>query len=99
MSPVYGPGGATWVLDSATRLHNALDRIYRLGVSLPDAPLARFETATSGMPRTPEVERLVVQRVGQEIGRAHVCTPVTNAHLVCRLLLVYNTPPYTNSVK
>src|SRR3546814_3351189 len=24
---------------------------------------------------------------GFEIGRAHVCTPVTNAHLVCRLLL------------
>src|SRR3546814_9202444 len=24
---------------------------------------------------------------GVEIGRAHVCTPVTNAHLVCRLLL------------
>src|SRR3546814_3175857 len=24
--------------------------------------------------------------IGQ-IGRAHVCTPVTNAHLVCRLLL------------
>src|SRR3546814_5213339 len=23
-----------------------------------------------------------------QIGRAHVCTPVTNAHLVCRLLLV-----------
>src|SRR3546814_1757396 len=22
-----------------------------------------------------------------EIGRAHACTPVTNAHLVCRLLL------------
>src|SRR3546814_2236224 len=22
-----------------------------------------------------------------EIGRAHVCTPVTNAHLVCRLLV------------
>src|SRR3546814_10064088 len=22
-----------------------------------------------------------------EIGRAHVCTPVTNAHLVCRLLI------------
>src|SRR3546814_6503302 len=25
--------------------------------------------------------------MGLEIGRAHVCTPVTNAHLVCRLLL------------
>src|SRR3546814_3565065 len=23
----------------------------------------------------------------RKIGRAHVCTPVTNAHLVCRLLL------------
>src|SRR3546814_3104043 len=23
----------------------------------------------------------------QQIGRAHVCTPVTNAHLVCRLLI------------
>src|SRR3546814_4925935 len=28
--------------------------------------------------------------VGQ-IGRAHVCTPVTNAHLVCRLLLAHST--------
>src|SRR3546814_5748544 len=25
------------------------------------------------------------------IGRAHVCTPVTNAHLVCRLLLQTKT--------
>src|SRR3546814_9437555 len=25
--------------------------------------------------------------VTDQIGRAHVCTPVTNAHLVCRLLL------------
>src|SRR3546814_6315705 len=39
-----------------------------------------------------DVRRLieqVVNRFGRidEIGRAHVCTPVTNAHLVCRLLL------------
>src|SRR3546814_8579053 len=25
--------------------------------------------------------------IWRQIGRAHVCTPVTNAHLVCRLLL------------
>src|SRR3546814_3901699 len=25
--------------------------------------------------------------IAQEIGRAHVCTPVTPAHLVCRVLL------------
>src|SRR3546814_9668999 len=28
-----------------------------------------------------------VQHGMEEIGSAHVCTPVTNAHLVCRLLL------------
>src|SRR3546814_5112300 len=31
--------------------------------------------------------RLYADQVVREIGRAHVCTPVTNAHLVCRLLL------------
>src|SRR3546814_5314190 len=36
----------------------------------------------AGKPRGP--------RHGQ-IGRAHVCTPVTNAHLVCRLLLEKKT--------
>src|SRR3546814_8858563 len=30
---------------------------------------------------------LALDLVIDEIGRAHVCTPVTNAHLVCRLLL------------
>src|SRR3546814_1971854 len=30
-----------------------------------------------------------------EIGRAHVCTPVTNAHLVCRLLLETKQPNKT----
>src|SRR3546814_7816331 len=31
------------------------------------------------------------RRAVGEIGRAHVCTPVTNAHLVCRLLLEKKT--------
>src|SRR3546814_7922031 len=30
-----------------------------------------------------------------QIASAHVCTPVTNAHLVCRLLLQHNNPPPT----
>src|SRR3546814_5875106 len=30
-----------------------------------------------------------------EIGRAHVCTPVTNAHLVCRILLEQKKKPHT----
>src|SRR3546814_9068690 len=31
--------------------------------------------------------RGIKPKVAQEIGRAHVCNPVTNAHLVCRPLL------------
>src|SRR3546814_6014676 len=33
------------------------------------------------------LDRLLSTALPHEIGRAHVCTPVTNAHLVCRLLL------------
>src|SRR3546814_8143978 len=30
---------------------------------------------------------LPLKEISREIGRAHVCTPVTNAHIVCPLLL------------
>ncbi len=50
-------------------LHDALDRTYRLGVSLPDAPLKEFLARTKSAPRTTEAERLVIQRVGQDIFR------------------------------
>src|SRR3546814_5768752 len=32
-------------------------------------------------------EAMMIEPRKQETGRAHVCTPVTNANLVCRLLL------------
>src|SRR3546814_5048610 len=42
------------------------------------------------------------ERGGSEIGRAHVSTPVTNAQLVCRLLLEkknhYINKPYLYSI-
>lgn len=69
-APLEGPGRATFLLDTLSALHQALDRIYRLSASLPDAPLRRFEAKTRAMPRGTEAERLVVQRVGQEIFRA-----------------------------
>src|SRR3546814_6474201 len=34
----------------------------------------------------------------EKIGRAHVCTPVTNAHLVCRLLLETKNDTKTNLI-
>src|SRR3546814_4729942 len=45
----------------------------------------------------PEVQRICTAARRHdilEIGRAHVCTPVTNAHLVCRLLLEKNDPDH-----
>ena len=41
-SPAPGPGIATFVFDTLTQLYAALDRAYRLAVSLPEAPLLRF---------------------------------------------------------
>src|SRR3546814_3953794 len=35
----------------------------------------------------PRFDGLVIEGRADQIGRAHVWTPVTNAHLVCRLLL------------
>ena len=69
-SPLPGPGLATFGFETLTALHAALDRVYKLGVSLPDAPLARFRAQTAGLPQTTEAERLVVQRIGQDIFRA-----------------------------
>jgi hypothetical protein len=68
-SPVAGPGLATVLLATLSELHAALDRVYRLAVSLPDAPLERFRAKTKGLPQTTEAERLMVQRVGQDIFR------------------------------
>ena len=68
-SPVPGPGLATFLFATLSQLHAALDRVYKLAVSLPDAPLTRFRIKTKHLLQTTEAERLVVQRVGQDIFR------------------------------
>jgi hypothetical protein len=62
-------GVATFAFATLEELHRALDRTYRLSVSLPDAPLQQFQSATATAPRSTEAERLVIQRVGQDIFR------------------------------
>src|SRR3546814_6100925 len=64
-----------------------------------DYRLASPEQLVRLLPVAHDDARLFVERDGGmegargeavrlcQIGRAHVCTPVTNAHLVCRLLL------------
>lgn len=69
VSPVAGPGLVTFAFATLRQLHATLDRIYKLSVSLPDAPLARFRIKTKDLPQSTEAERLVIQRVGQDIFR------------------------------
>lgn len=68
-STVPGPGTATFIYKTLTQLHAALDRVYKLATSLPVAPLLRFRAATAKLPQTTEAERLVVQRIGQNLFR------------------------------
>lgn len=68
-SEVPGPGLARFRFASLALLYGVLPRIYELAVSLPDAPLQEFVYRTRGLPKTTEAERLVVQRVGQDIFR------------------------------
>ena len=63
------PGFSAFVVTDTMPLHNLVRAMWRLARSLPTEPLRVFETTTRGMPRTTEAERLVVQRVGQNIFR------------------------------
>jgi hypothetical protein len=65
-----GPGHARYAFDTLGQLYGILPRIYQLASSLPDAPLKEFEAKTKDLPKTTEAERLVVQRIGQDIFRA-----------------------------
>lgn len=51
-------------------LHEMLRRAFQLARILPDELLHAFEEKTMGLPRATEAERLVVQRVGQDVFRA-----------------------------
>src|SRR3546814_2543262 len=53
-----------------------------------DAEMAILQQLCTFPPLNAFSEHLqIAAQVEHQIGRAHVCTPVTNAHLVCRLLL------------
>lgn len=64
-----GPGLVRFAFDALGPLYAVLERIYDLGVSLPNGPLETFVEGTKDLPKATEAERLVVQRVGQDIFR------------------------------
>ncbi len=63
-----GAVGARVVLDIPT-LHHLIRRAFQLSKTLPDELLHVFVARTATLPRTTEAERLVIQRVGQDIFR------------------------------
>lgn len=65
-----GPGLSRHAVGSLRELYGVLSRVYRLSASLHDAPLREFEKKIRPLPQTTEAERLVVQRIGQDIFRA-----------------------------
>src|ERR1700728_906867 len=56
-SNLPGPGAKTIAAQSLYELHQALDRTYRLSISLPTVPLVAFERETAELPRATEAER------------------------------------------
>ncbi len=49
--------------------HQMVRHAFQLSRSLPDEPLQRFKKQTASLPQNTEVERLVIQRMGQDILR------------------------------
>lgn len=68
-APLPHGAAAARAVAGFAELHRLLRRAFQLSRTLPDALLHRFELQTTGLPRATEVERLVVQRVGQEVFR------------------------------
>lgn len=64
------PARFTYECESLYDLYALISKVYRLGVSLPDVPLKLFHAETVSLPQNTEVERLVVQRIGQNLFRS-----------------------------
>jgi hypothetical protein len=79
-SPVGAPSPTPWPLPPGaaaaraypdlTPLTDAVRRAFQLARALPEVPLHTFEARTATLPRTTEADRLIVQRVGQDVFRA-----------------------------
>lgn len=83
-----GPGLARYALPSLSALYEVMPRIYQLGVTLPYGPLEEFRASVAGWPKTTERERLIIQRVGQDIFRNQLIT-----YWQCRCPLTGITDP------
>lgn len=71
---VPGPGFVRYAFPNLTALYAVMPRVYQLGLTLPDGPLEEFRAAVANLPKSTEAERLIIQRVGQDIFRDRLMT-------------------------
>lgn len=67
---IEGPGLARYAFADLGMLYALMPRVYQLAASLPSAPLAQFQAKVKDLPTRTQAERLVVQRIGQDIFRS-----------------------------
>lgn len=67
--PLPPGASAALALNDVASLHRLIRRAFQLSRALPDAPLQVFLQRTASLPRTTAAERLVVQRMGQDLFR------------------------------
>jgi len=69
-SEPHAPNGfIAFVVSDTAPLHHLIREIWRLARALPIEPLRVFEAQTRNLPRATEAERLIIQRVGQDVFR------------------------------
>lgn len=69
IEPSAPDGFTVFVVSDTEPLHHLVREIWRLARALPIEPLRAFEAETRNLPRTTEAERMVIQRVGQNVFR------------------------------
>lgn len=72
--PLVPTGFTAFVVSDTAPLHHLVREIWRLARALPIEPLRAFQAQTRDLPRTTEAERLVIQRVGQDVFRDALMT-------------------------
>lgn len=65
-----GSGDGTVLLEGIEQLYQILQQAAAIARTMPNRVADQFRTKTQNLPKTTEAERLVVQRVGQDIFRA-----------------------------
>src|SRR3546814_9715913 len=83
---------ATWIAERLTRHADTDSGIeFELTRLAADGAWHRHLVDGGPGPQLSAIRRRLIEATQpagtRKIGRAHVCTPVTNAHLVCRLML------------